>query len=281
MRRWIDLFANAPASTEAGARYNISMLAVFCLRLALGMLASLLLLSHRQMHARFFRTHFLTALGLCIVALLIAWGEPMTVPAGIAAVGAFAGALVWMFDRPPAGWTFWTVSVIAAIAALALAEPPPMQGRMMAATGESAPLTPLAGRLANDLTSALLLGSTVTAMLVGHSYLIAPSLSIRPLMVQLALIAVALVLRSAVAGVALGFWTAKQSFANLSDEAMFLPVRWLVGIAGPALFGFLAYRTAQIRSTQSATGILYVVVILAFLGELTALVLFLNTGLPL
>jgi hypothetical protein len=52
-------------------------------------------------------------------------------------------------------------------------------------------------------------------------------------------------------------------------------------LLGPLVFGWLAYRTAKIRSTQSATGILYVVVILAFLGELTSLLLLRDTGLPL
>jgi hypothetical protein len=35
----------------------------------------------------------------------------------------------------------------------------------------------------------------------------------------------------------------------------------------------MAWQTARIRSTQSATGILYVVVICSFLGELTGAVL--------
>ena len=46
------------------------MLAAFCLRLALGLLAGLLLLSPKQLHPRFFRTHFLTALGLMAVAAM-------------------------------------------------------------------------------------------------------------------------------------------------------------------------------------------------------------------
>jgi len=62
---------------------------------------------------------------------------------------------------------------------------------------------------------------------------------------------------------------------------LWLPVRWGIGLLGPLVFGWLAYRTAKIRSTQSATGILYVVVILAFLGELTSLLLLRDTGLPL
>jgi hypothetical protein len=40
----------------------------------------------------------------------------------------------------------------------------------------------------------------------------------------------------------------------------------------------MAWETARIRSTQSATGILYVVVILSFLGELTSQLLREKTG---
>jgi hypothetical protein len=41
-------------------------------------------------------------------------------------------------------------------------------------------------------------------------------------------------------------------------------------VAAPALALFLAWRTARIRSTQSATGILYAATILVLLGELAA-----------
>jgi hypothetical protein len=141
---------------------------------------------------------------------------------------------------------------------------------------------PMWARAANDLTAAALLGFSMTAMLVGHSYLISPGLSIKPLMRQLAALGVAVILRTAVAGAALWFWSADHDLTNLNNETvLWLPVRWLIGLIGPAVFGFLAFRTAQIKSTQSATGILYVVVILAFLGELTSLLLGRDTGLPL
>jgi hypothetical protein len=41
----------------------------------------------------------------------------------------------------------------------------------------------------------------------------------------------------------------------------------------------MAWQTARIRSTQSATGILYVAVIFCFLGELTGQLLWSSTGL--
>src|SRR5262245_50247588 len=122
----------------------------------------------------------------------------------------------------------------------------------------------------------------MTAMLLGHSYLISPGLSLAPLIRQLAALAIALALRVCIGGVSLWLWSSSHDLTNLSDETvLWLPVRWLVGLVGPAVASLFAYRTAQIRSTQSATGILYVVVILVFLGELMSLLLTRITGLPL
>ncbi len=59
---------------------------------------------------------------------------------------------------------------------------------------------------------------------------------------------------------------------------LWLGVRWVIGLVGPLVLGWMAWETARIRSTQSATGILYVVVILVFLGELTSQLLLEKTG---
>jgi hypothetical protein len=268
------------------------MIATFCLRLALGMLGTLVLLPARQMHPRFFRTHFLTVLGLCIVAFGMGWSTHFGVPMLAACVFGFLGAVAWIFERPPIGWTLVAVTGAAIFVALWCFDPPlagatlrphqPGEGYDHSILDTVIPLTPRSGRVADDLTAAALLGSAMTAMLVGHSYLISPGLSIQPLMRQLYALGIAILLRAAVAGAALWFWTADHELTNLNDETvLWLPVRWLVGLAGPLGFGWLAYRTAKIRSTQSATGILYVVVILTFLGELTSLLLMRETGLPL
>jgi hypothetical protein len=45
-----------------------------------------------------------------------------------------------------------------------------------------------------------------------------------------------------------------------------------MGFAGPALATILAWKTVQIRSTQSATGILYVALALVLFGELSSLI---------
>jgi hypothetical protein len=253
------------------------MLAVFCLRLAIGLLAWLLLLSPdtgrgpRPAHGqdrigfKFFRTHFLTALGLACAAGLFVRD---TAPAGLLALLsagtalALAGSVVWALEGAPAGRVLLVLTPVTLAASLVWLE-------SLAASDEA-----LGPRLAGDATSAALLGSAMTAMLLGHFYLISPALSIRPLMRLLAAVAVALGVRLIADGVALGRWTTGHSLVTLNtDVALWLPVRWLVGLLVPLGLTWMAWQTARIRSTQSATGILYVVVIFCFLGELTGLLL--------
>jgi hypothetical protein len=42
---------------------------------------------------------------------------------------------------------------------------------------------------------------------------------------------------------------------------------------GAAIATFMTWKTAQIRSTQSATGILYITMIFVLFGELTSMIL--------
>jgi hypothetical protein len=241
------------------------MLAIFCARVALGMIACLLLLSPRQLHPRFFRTQFLTALALLVVATATTRFDVGPWPRGllVAAVLSLLGSLSWTLDPAPAGrWL-----VVATV------------GMLIAALGA---ITHCFLLVMDDLTSAALLGSFMTAMLVGHSYLINPGMALTPLMRCLFVGGLALVARVGVIGWGLGRWTAQNSSYNMDNEAFLeLPVRWLVGVLAPLVFGLMAYSAARIRSTQSATGILYVVVVCVFLGELLGLLLTRQTGLPL
>jgi len=249
------------------------MLATFCARIALGLVACLMLLSPRQrgtqrswVDPRFFRTHFLTALGLLVLATATAWSDVGPLPRGLlAAATAFSllGALSWTLDPPPAGRSLIVATTAAIVAAFT-------------ALSDSGP------ELANDLTSAALLGTSLTAMLVGHSYLISPGMALTPLMRCLFAGGVALLARVTVVGWGLYRWTELTPTYNLNNEVvLWLPVRWLVGIIAPLGFGWMAFSAARIRSTQSATGILYVVVVCGFLGELLGLLLTRQTGLPL
>jgi hypothetical protein len=240
------------------------MLTAFCLRLACGMLACLLLLPPRVIPPGFFRTHFLTALGVTCAATVFTWTAPswpLIAVLLIANVLAFAGSIAWSLQGAPGGRSLIVLTTLALAAALGVRSAAGVHGLSAEA-------------LAGDVTSAAVLGTAMTAMLTGHSYLIAPGMSLVPLFRLLFALGLAVVLRMVVEGFALWHWTLGHSFVNLDNDALlWLPVRWGVGLVGPLVLGALAWQTARIRSTQSATGILYVVVICCFLGELTSLVL--------
>jgi len=248
------------------------MLAVFGLRLAVGMLACLLLLTPSQIQPRFYRTHFLTVLGLATLALVFVWetATGWTGPLLLAGVAlAFAGSVVWFLEDAPGGQSLIVLTTLALACSLGLIE--------TARDPSLAPSLVLLG----SLTSAALLGAALSAMLMGHSYLISPAMSLTPLLRLLLALGIALALRLLVAGYGLWCWTGRHSYGNLgNDVLLWLPVRWGVGLLAPAVLGWMAWQSARIRSTQSATGILYVVVIFCFLGELTSQLLR-ESGFPL
>lgn len=142
--------------------------------------------------------------------------------------------------------------------------------------------------VASDLTSALLAGASAAAMILGHFYLVVLDLPIRALRRLTILLGVGLALRTLVVGFAvLGPVSEALSDAQLvatglwSPDGVFVWMRFLFGIVGPAsLMGFI-WKTVEIRSTQSATGILYVQLFLVLSGELLAKYLRVAAGFPL
>ncbi len=139
-----------------------------------------------------------------------------------------------------------------------------------------------------DLTSVLLLGAAAAAMILGHWYLVVLDLPILALRRLTVLLIVALVLRALVVGFALagpvhaGFDDARAVAVGLwSPDGVFVWMRVLFGIAGPFSLIWFIWKTVEIRSTQSATGILYVQLFLVMSGELLAKYLRIAAGLPL
>ena len=254
------------------------MLSTFCLRLACGLAASLLLLPTAQVNQRFFRAHFLIILGLTALASVVLGASAkfwlwLILAAALAC--AFAASFVWSLKGAPAGKALIVLSTACLVGALAVARLRPEE----VSEGDDSTAVPYAWLLADDLASAALLGSATTAMLMGHSYLITPTMSLTPLLRLLAALFISLALRMLLAGLGLWSWTAGHSLANLDDETvLWLPLRWGLGFLAPLVLGWMAWQTAKMRSTQSATGILYVVVIFCFLGELTSQLLVRNTG---
>jgi hypothetical protein len=246
------------------------MLATFCLRLACGMIAALLVLAPAQVPPRFFRVQYLTALGLLAIAgffLREVAGPGLWLFLGLSALVTFVGSIIWHVEGSPGQ------RIVLILANLAL------WGALLCSWEANRPENYTATLLADDLASAILLGAATSAMLMGHSYLIAPAMTLSPLYRLLGLLGVTLVVRIILACVGLSLWTGRSGAGSLETEmVLWLGVRWIIGLVGPLVLGWLAWETARIRSTQSATGILYVVVILVFLGELTSQLLLEKTG---
>lgn len=142
--------------------------------------------------------------------------------------------------------------------------------------------------VATDLTSVALLGSAASAMILGHWYLVVLDLPITALRRLTVLLIASLGLRSLVVGLALagpfhaGLLEARHVALGVFDpDGIFVWMRVLFGILGPLSLLWFIWKTVEIRSTQSATGILYVQLFLVLAGELLAKYLRVAAGLPL
>jgi protein NrfD len=142
--------------------------------------------------------------------------------------------------------------------------------------------------VASFLTSAALLGGACTAMILGHWYLIIPSMQVSHLQSIVKLHIASMVVRIVVVGaavfLAIATWEPGlgPSFRRYitTSAGIFFWQRVLFGLAGPALLSYLTWETAKIRSTQSATGILYVDFFTVVVGEVLAKYLLLATQVP-
>ncbi len=145
--------------------------------------------------------------------------------------------------------------------------------------------------VASFLTSAAMLGGACTAMILGHWYLVIPSLQVSHLQSIVRVHIASMLLRVVVVGVAVWFALATSFAANpmlgptfrryiMSVDGIFFWQRVLFGLAGPAVLSYLTWETAKIRSTQSATGILYVDFFTVVVGEVLAKYIILATHVP-
>jgi protein NrfD len=145
--------------------------------------------------------------------------------------------------------------------------------------------------VASFLSSAAMLGGACTAMILGHWYLVIPSMQVSHLQSIVRVHIASLAARVVVVGAAVWFALATAYAANpvvgpsfrryiLSVVGIFFWQRILFGLAGPAVLSYLTWETAKIRSTQSATGILYVDFFTVVVGEVLAKYIVLATHVP-
>jgi hypothetical protein len=154
---------------------------------------------------------------------------------------------------------------------------------IFAASGAVGPAPAAALRAGYFLTSTLLIGSTLGAMVLGHWYLVDRRMPIEPLRLASAILLFAATARIAVvAWPAARFWMERGAGTGAAEgEWLHLALLWtqraLFGLAGPMVLGLMVWQTVRLRATQAATGLLYIVLIFVIVGELTSHYLYMRT----
>jgi hypothetical protein len=267
------------------------VLFLFLTHLGLGILFTLVLVS-REAGVKFFRFNAGMAAVLMAVALAFrptGLNQTADVVALAGVLTAEAAALIYWATvgrtlasiRPViigVGLAGGLIAIVAQAMAVGLAGP--------GGAGGSLPMRVLT--IASFLSSAGLLGGACTAMILGHWYLILPGMKVEHLQsivkFHVASMVVRVVVVAAAVFVSMALWEPGMgiNFRRyiFSLDGIFFWQRILFGLAGPAVLSYLTWETAKIRSTQSATGILYVDLFTVVVGEVLAKYLLLATHVP-
>lgn len=264
-------------------------------RLCWGSLFAILFVSRSETSERFVRIWWRFHIGLSLALLFMIWGQSSVTPAwkegALAAtlVAALGATLYSMFS---ARWSRITGAL------LILASP------WFYGPHHSLP------HAINFLSSSLVLGPIFMGQFLGHWFLNVPNVHIRELMRITEFIFIGLFIKL---GELIWNLVTFKPRAMFSVDDMGRPLaefiqldavtqlgalgegilglgffgqivfvaRILWGVAAPLFLVFLVARTVKMRSTQSATGILYAMCVMVLIGEGCALYLMIHAGLYL
>ena len=262
------------------------ILFLFLSHLGIGIIITLVFVS-REAGVKFFR--FNAGLAAILVGIAFAFRSPET---GATQAGKVALAALAIAEA--AVVVYWATvgrmlaSIRPAIAATGVGAGVVALVAQAVAVASDRAVGVQALTVASFLSSAALLGGACTAMILGHWYLVIPSLQVSHLQsivkVHIASMLVRVVVVAAAVFLAIATWQPGlgPSFQHYitSVAGVFFWQRVLFGLFGPALLSYLTWETAKIRSTQSATGILYVDFFTVVVGEVLAKYLLLATRVP-
>lgn len=287
------------------------LLVQFLLRLTFGLALGMAITSPKLVSSGYFRNHLYVTLGLSALAALLCLSVSQAVFwfAVAATVSSYLGSVYWLFEKTgPGKLMLWMVAITALLGsgwnwhlqvsrvdqpALAnkYAEPSSLefpgfpQISESAANSDADSLSRSGFRAYEwfhvaNLSSGLLLGLTMAAMLLGHWYLNSPGMELVPLQKLLLAMAIAVSIQGAIS--TFGFWQEFSLLQKIETQwILFVALRWTFGLVGVAVMTWMAWQTLKIPNTQSATGILYVAVIGTFVGETMALLLSTESLFPL
>ncbi len=125
-------------------------------------------------------------------------------------------------------------------------------------------------------------GGSMAAIALGHWYLVTPRLAVEPLVMQsrmlLAIVAIQVLLF--IVWTTLGGGPGQEAFDAFSGGTVILVVlRLVVTLLFPLVLCYMALRTAQTRSMESATGLLYINLAAVMAGTIGAAALYVSAGL--
>lgn len=133
------------------------------------------------------------------------------------------------------------------------------------------------------ISSTMLLGIIIYSMLLGHYYLVVPKLTVRPLLIANIILFVILAVKITQAGFFtyhnLDFFTeGTTKGAGYSFNWLMLLMRAGWGYLVIGIMSIFNWKLVKLRSTQSATGMLYAMTFFVIIGELCAQYMYFSFG---
>ena len=129
----------------------------------------------------------------------------------------------------------------------------------------------------------LAVGLAAVGLALGHWYLVTPRLPAQPLVELTGALLIVIAVQAGLFGAALAVTVTEPSGGReveLYDDPTFW-LRIVVGFALPALFGWMAWQSARIRSMMAATGLLYLATAAVLAAEIAARALMFDSARPL
>lgn len=246
-------------------------LGLFFLEAGAGTSLLLLFFPVRDLGKGFFSLHGMIALVFFLFALLVG-PRGLPIEAGLVAAG-LTGAYT-----------------LAAHAGRAAAARPLLLGGWIAGAWALVRVALVAPRGAGDAWTVagaalggLFFGGVLLTMNLGHWYLISRSLPFALLARGALLFALLAVSRTLLLGLAVAVDPSRQGLSallSLEQDALFFLFRVTWGIVGPLALSYFIWKTADMKSNQAATGLLYVAFVFVLIGELLSSYLTVATGFP-
>jgi hypothetical protein len=259
-----------------------------------GSLITFVIADRRALGPKYFKLAGWVLVACCGLAASVAWsGEQRTLGSaiGLAAVLVLALASLSGWDRAGLETALLWLALLAAGAAVVLGALQPARHAPSSAPPSSALLTTLA--LCSALGSSLVLGFVTWGMLLGHWYLVSPGLAATHLSRLVRPLPWMLLGKAALSGLALALcWDAVLGPGNASlgdvmerspDRVLDVVNVWAripVGLLAPAVMAAMTRVTVAMERTRPATGILYAMCVLVYMGELMGKMLEGATGVP-